>query len=125
MLEIKYGFMDLVLNIHLGGALLGEIDSSLARYSIGEFDGDKLVVTTIRFAPGCLNANGGCSKSSWPHGDQVEITNVFYVDQAGELVCENKVINPVYLVEPFEHLHKAVYVGGEYDPFKCDNLTEE
>lgn len=125
MLEIKYGFMDLVRQIHIGGSFPDEIEPSLAGYSVGEFDGDKLVVHTKGFAPGFLEAVGGRSTSSLPHSDQMEVKEVFYVDDAGELVREYEITDPVYLAETYVHLHKAVNFDGEYYPFECDDLTVE
>lgn len=125
MLEIRYGFMDLVRKIHLKGDFPSTIEPSLAGYSIGEFDGDRLVVTTKGFATGFLSVIGGRSEFSMPHSDQMEITEIFYVDDAGELIREYKIVDPVYLAEPYEHLHKAVRLDGEYIPFECDDLTVE
>lgn len=125
ILEIKYGFMDVVRNINLDGEFPASIEPSLTGYSIGKFDGDKLFVTTKGFATGFLDFIGGRSKYSVPHSDQMEITEVFYVDDADELVREFKIVDPVYLAEPYEHMHKAVRFDDEYIPFACDDLTEE
>jgi len=125
ILEIKYGFMDVVRKIHLNGEFPESIEPSLEGYSVGKFDGDKLVVNTKGFATGFLGVVGGRSKYSVPHSDEMEITEVFYVDDAGELIREYTITDPVYLAEPYKHLHKAVRLDGEYIPFECDDLTVE
>ncbi len=55
----------------------------------------------------------------------MEVKEVFYVDDAGELVREYEITDPVYLAETYVHLHKAVNFDGEYYPFECDDLTVE
>lgn len=124
-LEIKYGFMDLHRTIHIGGAFPDQIEPSIAGYSVGEWDGDKLVVTTKGFKPGFLQVAGGLSTHSLPHSADMEIEEVFYIDAAGELVREYTITDPEYLATPYRHLDKAVRLPGEYQPFDCDDLTVE
>lgn len=125
MLEIRYGFMDVVRQIHIRGEFPETIEPSLTGYSVGEWDGDKLVVTTKGFKEGFLEVIGGRSEYSVPHSADMEIVETFYIDDAGELVREYTITDPLYLSEPYSHLDKAVRLDGEYLPFECDDLTVE
>lgn len=125
MLEIRYGFMDLVRHIHIGGEFPETIEPSVAGYSVAEWDDDRLVVTTKGFAEGFLDHVGGLSKTSLPHSTEMVVTEVFYIDEAGELVREYTIEDPVYLAKPYKHLDKSVRLDGQYLPFECDDLTFE
>lgn len=122
-IKLTYGFMDLERTIHIGGAFPETIEPSLAGYSVGVWNGDKLEVTTKGFAPGFLQVIGGRSASSIPNSDQMKIAEVFYVDGAGELVREYTITDPIYLATPYVHLDKSVRQEGQYLPFTCDDLT--
>jgi hypothetical protein len=123
--KISYGFMDVQRTIHIGGDFSDMGEASLAGYSVGNWNGKKLEVTTKNFAPGFLAVAGGRTVNTLPHSDQMEITEVFYIDDAGELVREYTINDPVYLAEAYSHFDKAVRADGEYQPFGCDDLTEE
>ncbi len=49
---LTYGFMDTVRVIHLVGGFPDEIEPSVTGYSVGEWEGDTLVVHTKGFKPG-------------------------------------------------------------------------
>lgn len=123
--EITYGFMDLERTIHIDGTFPDDIEPSLAGYSVGVWNGDRLEVATKGFATGFLQVIGGRSDGSIPHSDQMEITEAFYIDDAGELVREYTITDPVYLATPYSHLDKSVRQDGQYLPFGCDDLTVE
>ena len=123
--DLTYGFMDVKRTIHIDGEFPDEIEPSVTGYSVGKWDGNKLEVMTKGFAPGFLEAIGGRSTRSVPNSDQMEIAETFYVDDNGELVHEYTITDPVYLAEPNSWLQKSVLMPGEYQPFNCDDLTEE
>lgn len=123
---ITYGFMDVVRTIHLGGSFPDTIEPSVTGYSIGEWQGDTLVVHTKGFAPGFLEAIGGLSTRSVRHSDQMEITERFYLDEAGtELTHEYTITDPVYLAEPYSHMQKSLLTSDPFIPYECDDLTVE
>ncbi len=122
---LTYGFMDVVRTIHIDGTFPEDIAPSLEGYSVGTWNDDKLEVLTKGFAPGFLDFVGGRSQSSLPHSDQMEITETFYIDDAGELVREYTINDPIYLASPYSHFDKAVRQDGQYLPFGCDDLTVE
>jgi hypothetical protein len=121
--KLTYGFMDVERTIHLNGAFPDTIEPSVTGYSVGEWQDGKLVVTSKGFAPGFLEVIGGRSTRSVPHSDKMEITEVFYVDDAGELVREYTITDPEYLATPYKHLDKSVRQTGQFLPFGCDDLT--
>lgn len=123
--KLTYGFMDVERTIHIDTEFPSQIEPSVTGYSIGKWEGNKLDVLTKGFAPGFLEAIGGRSTRSIPHSDQMEITETFYVDDAGELVHEYTIVDPVNLAEPHSHLQKSVKTDHAYEPFNCDDLTVE
>lgn len=126
MLEIKYGFMDMVRKIHIGGAFPEKIEPSNVGYSVGKWEGEKLVVTTKGFAEGgFLSVIGGRSKHSLPYSTDMEVSETFYIDKAGELVREYTITDDKYLAKPYTHLDKSVSMNGQFYPFECDDLTVE
>lgn len=122
-ISLTYGFMDLERTIHLNGEFPESIEPSLAGYSVGTWNDDKLEVTTKGFAEGFLQVIGGRSDSSIPNSAEMVITETFYIDDAGELVREYTITDPVYLATPYSHLDKSVRQDGQYFPFGCDDLT--
>lgn len=122
---LLYGFMDLKRTIHIDGTFSDQIEPSVAGYSVGKWNDDKLEVMTKGFVPGFLEVIGGLSTRSVPHSDQMQIAETFYVDDNSELVHEYTITDPVYLAEPNSHVHKSVNMNGEYQPFDCDDLTTE
>lgn len=123
--KITYGFMDVERTIHINGAFPDNIEPSLQGYSVGVWNNDRLEVTTKGFAAGFLDVIGGRSTSSIPHSAEMVITEVFYIDDAGELVREYTITDPIYLATPYSHLDKSVRQDGQYLPFACDDLTVE
>lgn len=123
--KLTYGFMDVERTIHIDSEFPGTIEPSVTGYSVGKWDGSRLEVMTKGFAPGFLEAIGGRSTRSIPHSDQMEIAETFYIDDAGELVHEYTIADPVYLAEPHSHLQKSVKTDDAFEPFNCDDLTVE
>lgn len=124
-IKLTYGFMDVKRTIHIDGEFPAKMTPSLEGYSVGKWEDDKLVVMTKGFAPGFISAIGGRSKSSIPHSEQMEVTEIFYIDEKDELVREFTIADPVYLAEANSHLNKSVRMDGEFFPFECDDLTVE
>lgn len=125
MLTITYGFMDIVRKIHINGKFPETIEPSVAGYSVGTWKDNKLVVETKGFTEGFLSPPGGRSNKSVRNSDQMEITEVFYIDEKNELIREYSITDPVYLAKPHAHLHKAVKSDHAFEKFACDDLTVE
>jgi hypothetical protein len=124
-IKLTYGFMDLKRTIHLEGTFPTKITPSIEGYSVGKWEDGKLVVHTKGFKPGFLEVIGGLTRSSVPSSDQMEVKEVFYIDDKNELIREYTITDPVYLAKPHSHLNKSVKMDGQYIPFGCDDLTEE
>lgn len=123
---ISHGFMDMVRVIHLDGKFPDEIEPSVAGYSVGEWDGDTLVVKTKGFKPGFLQAPGGRARGAVRHGDQMEITERFFMNDDGtELTREYTVVDPVYLAEPYSHFNKSIYTTEAFIPYECEELKDD
>ncbi len=121
---ITYGFMDVVRTIHLDGEFPEDIEPSVTGYSIGKWEGDTLVVKTKGFAAGFLQAPGGRPGPAIRHGDQMEITERFYVNDTGtELTREYTVVDPIYLAEPHSHQNTSVLTNDPFLDYDCDDLT--
>jgi hypothetical protein len=124
-ITLSYGFMDVVRKIHINGKFPDKIEPSVKGYSVGAWKDGKLEVMSKGFAAGFIDAIGGRSKSSVPHSDQMEIKEIFYIDDAGELIREYTITDPVYLTKPHSHLNKSVKTNHAFEAFACDDLTEE
>ena len=119
---MTYGFMDIVRTIHLDmEAHPDDIEPSRAGHSIGHWEGDTLVVDTIGFTPGFLDGRSGTL-----HSDQLHIIERFTRDEDGTtLLRTHWGEDPLYLTAPFEGQHRAVTTNAPYDPYNCEDLTEE
>ena len=75
-IKMYYGSMGIERTIHLNmQEHPAAIEPSLAGHSIGRWENDVLVVDTIGFKPGILNADG-----RMPHSDQLHIIERFVLD---------------------------------------------
>lgn len=122
---ISYGFMDLVRTIHLVGNFPDKIEPSVAGYSIGEWEGDTLVVQTKAFKPGFLQAPRG-SRGGVRHGDQMEITERFSMSGDGiELTREYTVVDPIFLAESYSGSNSSLYTADKFIPYECEELKDD
>ena len=114
----------MVRTIHLDGEFPETIEPSVTGYSVGKWEGDTLVVRTKGFGPGFLRAPGGRPGPAIRHGEQMEITERFYLDEAGnELKREYTVVDPVYLAQPHTHQNTSVLTSDPFLEYDCDDLT--
>lgn len=75
-LKMYYGSMGIERTIHLGMTEHpATIEPSVAGHSIGRWEGDELVIDTIGFKPGILNADGRV-----PHSDALHVVERFSLD---------------------------------------------
>ena len=89
---IRYGQMSLERVVHLDmAAHPADIEPSRAGHSIGRWEGDVLVVDTVGFAPGVLNA-------PVPNSNRLHVVERFTLDMdAMQLTREYAAEDPVYL----------------------------
>jgi len=97
-IEMFYGSMGIERTINLDETEHPEgIEASVSGHSIGRWEDDILIVDTVGFLPGILNADGRV-----PHSDQLHIVERFSLDPAaGALRREYVAEDPLYFEGPF------------------------
>ena len=121
-ITLTYGFMDIVRVIHLNmEAHPADITSSRAGHSIGNWDGNTLLVDTVGFAEGYLDGRGGVK-----HSDQLHVSEKFSFDPNEVTISrEYSAEDPLYLTKAFTGQDKVFLSGTPFDPYNCDDLTTE
>jgi hypothetical protein len=90
-IRMFYGSMGIERTIHLDqDAHPADIEPSVAGHSIGRWDNDVLIVDTIGFLPGILNADGRV-----PHSAELHVVERFTLD-AATLRREYSAEDPLY-----------------------------
>ncbi len=119
---LTYGFMDIVRTIHLDiDSHPQNVESSRAGHSIGKWDGDILVVDTIGFAEGYLDGRAGVK-----HSNQLHVIEKFSLNEDGNsLVRTYSGEDPLFLTATFEGRDEIDSSEAEFDPYNCEDLTEE
>ena len=120
---MTYGFMDVVRTIHLDMDEHPEnITPSRTGHSIGRWEGDTLVVDTIGFEEGWLEA----TRQGVKHSDQMHTVERFNLSEDGQWLVMTYTINdPVALSAPYNSqlVHGKTLVP--YSRYDCEDLTEE
>jgi hypothetical protein len=121
-ITLTYGFMDIVRAIHLDmSAHPDEISPSRAGHSIGKWDGSTLVVDTVGFAEGYLDARRGVK-----HSEQMHVVEKFTFDpEEGSLAREYETEDSLYLTAGFSGQDKLFLSATPFDPYDCEDLTTE
>lgn len=119
---LTYGFMDIVRVIHLNmEAHPAKITPSRAGHSIGNWDGNTLLVDTVGFAEGYLDGRGGVK-----HSDQMHVTEKFVFDpDKGSISREYSGEDPLYLTKGFTGEDEVFLSATPFDPYNCEDLTTE
>ena len=119
---LTYGFMDIVRTIHLEmDSHPDDIVASRGGHSIGKWDGDTLVVDTVGFSEGYLDGRDGVK-----HSDQLHVVERFSLSEDGNsLIRTYSGEDPLYLTATFEGQDEIDISEAEYDPYNCEDLTEE
>ena len=119
---LTYGFMDIVRTIHLDmDEHPDDIEPTRAGHSIGHWEGNTLVVDTIGFLPGYLDGRFGIK-----HSDQLHVVERFeYVPDQGLIIRDYVGEDPLYLTESFSSRDNVFLSGTPFDPYNCDDLTNE
>lgn len=86
------------------------------------------MVDSPSFAPetgvGLRMVEGGRPGPAIRHGDQMEITERFYMNDVGtELTREYTVVDPIYLARPHSHQNTSVLTSDPFLEYNCDDLT--
>lgn len=121
-ITLTYGFMDIVRNIHTNlEAHPDNIEPSRAGHSIGKWDGDTLVVDTVGFEEGYLDTRQGIK-----HSDQLHVVEQFSLSEDGNTLTRTyRGEDPLYLTAAFEGRDEIKASAAEYDPYNCEDLTQE
>lgn len=121
MIVIKYGFMDIVREIHIDGEFPEIIRPSRSGYSIGKWDGDTLVVTTKGFLEGYIEGRTGAK-----HSDQFTTTERFTMTNDGKTLTQvYEGTDGVYFKGTYRGERALTYTNDSYDSYECEDLTEE
>ena len=115
--------MDIVRTIHLDMDEHPEnITPSRAGHSIGKWEGNTLVVDTIGFEEGWLQARG----EGIMHSDQMHTVERFNLSDDGEWLVMTYTINdPVNLQKPYTAQLTQGKTSAPYSSYDCEDLTEE
>jgi hypothetical protein len=117
-ITIQYGRLGVARTIHMGMTEHPKnIEPSLTGHSIGRWDGDALVVDTVGFAPGMLNAR-------LPHSEQLHVVERFWFDPTTrQLRREYTARDPRFLTEAVTGSNAMDISGVPYGAEPCDDLT--
>lgn len=118
--QIRYGYLDLVRTIYLGGVTHPEnLALSVAGHSIGWWDGDVLEVDTVAMRATALHPRDETMISDGAH-----IQQRFWYNKANQtLVRDYTVTDPLYLAKPFSGRNVSDISARPYQPFDCVDLT--
>jgi hypothetical protein len=119
---LTYGFMDIVRTIHLDmDEHPDDIEPTRAGHSIGHWEDNTLVVDTIGFLPGYLDGRFGIK-----HSDQLHVVERFeFVPDQGLIIRDYVGEDPLYLTESFSSRDNVFLSATPFDPYNCDDLTNE
>ena len=120
VIDITYGLYNFKRRIHVGmQAHPANLTPSYAGHSIGNWEGDVLVVDTVGFEPGVLSPP---TRSS----DQMHIVERFSLDTAKmALKREYSVTDPVYLAEPYASYDVMYLSDVPFEAQTCKEMTPE
>ena len=120
VIDITYGLYNLNRRIHIGMTEHPEnIAPSYAGHSIGNWEGETLVVDTIGFAEGVLNPPARSS-------DQMHIVERFTLDtEKIALKREYSVTDSVYLAAPYASYDVMYLSDVPFQEQECKDMTPE
>jgi hypothetical protein len=117
-ITLEYGQLGLKRVIHMNlNAHPPNLKPSRAGHSIGRWENEELVVDTIAFLPGVLNA-------PVRHSDKLHIVERFSPDAAGTRLTRSYVAeDPVYLKGQYKGSDVVQIADAPYDPGKCKDTS--
>lgn len=120
---LTYGFMDLVRTINLDLESHPEnINPSNGGHSIGKWEGNTLVIDTVGFLPGWLEA----TRVGVRHGANMHTIERHTLSEDGQsMALAYTITDPEYLEEPYSGQATVSRTPAAFDPYACVDLTEE
>jgi hypothetical protein len=120
VIDITYGLYNFNRRIHIGmNEHPDNPDPRFAGHSIGNWEGDTLVVDTIGFAEGVLSPPTRTS-------EQMHIVERFSLDtETWSLKREYSVTDPVYLAAPYESYDVMFLSDVPFQAQECKDMTPE
>jgi hypothetical protein len=120
VIDITYGLYNFNRRIHVGMTKHpANLEPSYAGHSIGNWDGDTLVVDTIGFAAGVLSP-------PTRNSEQMHIVERFSLDtKKMALKREYTVTDPVYLAAPYESYDVMYLSDVPFQKQACKDMTPE
>lgn len=120
VIDINYGLYNLSRRIHIGMTEHpANLEPNYAGHSIGNWEGDTLVVDTIGFPAGVLSPP---TRSS----EQLHIVERFTLSKNPlALKREYSVTDPVYLAAPYESYDVMYLSDVPYSTAECKDMTPE
>jgi Family of unknown function (DUF6152) len=120
VIDITYGLYNFNRRIHIGMTEHpDDLEPSYAGHSIGNWEGDMLVVDTIGFAEGVLSPP---TRSS----EQMHIVERFSLDtEKMALRRDYSVTDPVYLAAPYESYDVMYLSDVPFEKQPCKDMTPE
>ncbi len=120
VINITYGLYNFNRQIHIGMTEHpANIEPSYAGHSIGNWEGDTLVVDTIGFAEGVLSPPTRSSA-------ELHIVERFTLDtEKLALKREYSVTDPVYLAAPYESYDVMYLSDVPFETAECKEMTPE
>ena len=118
-MTLKFGYMDYVRTIHIGGQHPKSISPGLGGHSLAKWEGDVLVVDTTGFKPGVLVPLSGMM-----HSGQLHLEERFTLDAAaGRLTRTYKGEDPLYWKTSYTGSDVMVLSKEPYVPYACKELS--
>jgi hypothetical protein len=120
VIDITYGLYNFKRRIHVGmKAHPADVTPSYSGHSIGNWEGDTLLVDTIGFEPGVLSPPTRSSA-------QLHIVERFSLDTAKmALKREYSVTDPIYLAAPYESYDEMYLAETPFEEQVCKEMTPE
>jgi Family of unknown function (DUF6152) len=119
-ITLNYGFMDLERTIHMDMTKHpADIAPTVAGHSIGRWDGDVLVVDTVGFAPGYLDARRGVMYSN-----QMHVVERFTYDPDKRTLTRSWTAeDPLYFTGQYTGQDVLSIADIPYQRYNCDDRT--
>jgi hypothetical protein len=117
-ITLEYGQMGLKRTVHMStNGHPSSVKPTRAGHSIGHWENDELVVDTIGFLPGVLNA-------PVRHSDKLHVVERFSIDSTGTKLTRSYVAeDPVYLKGQYKGSDVVQSADAPYDPGKCKDTS--
>ena len=122
---IRHGFMDTIRTIHLEAPEMpADYAPSLTGYSVGQFDGDDLVIETSGIPAGVLTPHAGGGNGGYVHSDKLRVTERLSASDDGEqLIRSYSATDADYFVTPFAGTNTYLRSELSMTDYDCVELS--